>query len=504
MTVETDPYSILGLSVTATLNEIKTAYRQIARRMHPDANPNHPGAALQFTDITAAHELLTDPVRKRTVDERLRKRGQSDEIFFNLRVTPSKRIVTPMAEHQVIYMLADIAPDPRARSQEHSRETRLNLTLVLDRSNSMSGNRLEKVKIAAHQIIDSLTSEDIISVVTFHDRAEVIIPATYVKDKPALKARISMMAASGATAIYQGLSSGVDQNRQFQGPRLVNHVILLTDGHTYGDQEPCLELSAHASQDGIGISAMGLGHDWNDEFLDAIASKTGGTSAYISSAGAVVEFLNDHVRHLSNAFAERVRLSVAPDPDVELELAFKLSPHAQPLPTEDGLIQLGGLLPNRPISVLLQFQLPGNMEAGFRTVARLVSSGDILINNPQGHQVLSDILLEVAEDAAPEEPPPAIMDALSKLTLYRLQERAQEALDRGDIGEATRRLENLRTRLLEMGEDELAGQVQLEAHRVTHTKVISEKGHKTIKYGTRSLLLSSVLLEETSSFNDNA
>ena len=219
MTVETDPYSILGLSVTATLNEIKTAYRQIARRMHPDANPNHPGAALQFTDITAAHELLTDPVRKRTVDERLRKRGQSDEIFFNLRVTPSKRIVTPMAEHQVIYMLADIAPDPRARSQEHSRETRLNLTLVLDRSNSMSGNRLEKVKIAAHQIIDSLTSEDIISVVTFHDRAEVIIPATYVKDKPALKARISMMAASGATAIYQGLSSGVDQNRQFQGLR---------------------------------------------------------------------------------------------------------------------------------------------------------------------------------------------------------------------------------------------------------------------------------------------
>jgi Ca-activated chloride channel homolog len=484
-----DPYTSLGINKDASQEEIKSSYRRVARRLHPDVNQNNPGAAVQFQDVTAAYELLMDDERKRLYDNQFGKRLAGDSFNFTLRVTPSKRGITPLTEPQVIYLLAEILPDPRARDQDQKRESRLNLTLVLDHSNSMNGTRLDKVKVAAHQIIDQMSEHDILSIVSFNDRAEVIIPATPVDNKTALKARVSMMNASGGTEIFKGLSAGVEQNRRFLGPKLVNHVVLLTDGNTFGDHEQCIELARKCSQQGISISAMGLGQEWNDEFLDELASTTGGTSSYINSASAVVRFLNDHVRNLSNAFADRVRISVAPDPDVKLESAFKLAPHPQPLAITEGNIQLGSLQANRLISVLLQFQMPANMELGFRSIARLVAAGEILANQQQHYQALSDISLEITDQPAPEDPPVAILDALGKLTLYRMQERAQEALASGDVREATRRLENLATRLLAIGEEDLAHQARAEARRVAHTSNLSDKGRKTLKYQTRYLLL---------------
>lgn len=488
-TINFDPYSILGVPADASMDEVKAAYRRVARRLHPDVNQESPGAAVQFQDVTSAYELLIDPDKRRKYDAQYLQRREDTPYTFTLRVTPSKRAVIPLPEPQVIYLLAEILPDPRARDQEVKRESRLNLTLVLDHSNSMNGTRLEKVKVAAHQIIDQLSEHDILSVVIFNDRAEVIIPANPVQNKTALKAKISMMSASGGTEIFKGLSAGVEQTRRFLGPKLVNHVVLLTDGNTFGDQENCIELARESAAQGICISAMGLGQEWNDEFLDQLASVTGGTSSYINSASAVVRFLNDHVRSLSNAFAERVRLSVAPDPDIRLESAFKLAPHPQPLPIDEGYIPLGSLQANRLISVLLQFQLPENLSLGFRSIARLVSAGDILMNPRQAFQSLSDFSIEVTDQPPSEDPPMAILDALGKLTLYRMQERAQEALTTGDIREATRRLENLATRLLAMGEEELAYQARAEARRVAHTSNLSDAGRKTLKYQTRFLLL---------------
>ena len=491
MSQNIDPYSVLGVSNNATPDEVKRAYRRLAQRLHPDTNPDNPGAAEQFQNITAAYEILADYNRRAQYDRESAQNRDPNDLYFTLRITPSKRAIAPLKESQVIYLLAEVFPAPEAQDVSNERESRLNLTLVLDHSNSMNGTRLEKVKIAAHQIIDSLTEQDVLSVITFNDRANTIIPATYVTDKAALKAKVSLMTAFGGTEIFQGLSSGVAQNEQFLGPKMVNHVILLTDGHTFGDSEKCLQLAAEAAIKGIGISAMGLGNDWNDKFLDSIASKTGGSSIYINSAAAVVRFLNNHVRQLSNAFAERMKMSVAPDPDVNLELAFKLLPNPQPLELDTGYIPLGSLQASRPISLLLQLQLPPDMPQGFKSIARLVASGDILQNSRQFMSTISDISIEVTEKLQTEEPPPVILDALSKLTLYRLQERAQEALENGNVVEATRRLENLATRLLEMGQEDLARQTLSEAQRVAHTSALSDKGQKALKYQTRALLLGS-------------
>jgi Ca-activated chloride channel homolog len=483
-----DPYAILGVSKSTSVEEIKRAYRKLAQRLHPDANPDNPGASKQFQEITTAYDILSDSISRRHFDEAASENYNSGDLFFSLRVTTSKRTIMPLEESQVIYMLAEILPPPQLQQDITTTQSRINLTLVLDHSNSMNGVRLDKVKVAAHQIIDNLSEDDVISVVTFNDRAEVIIPATRISDRQSLKAKVSLMSAFGGTEIYQGLSKGVIENEKFNNPKMVNHVILLTDGHTFGDQDRCLELAGISANKGIGISAIGLGHDWNDEFLDEIASKTGGSSIYISSADAMVRFLNNHVRNLANVFTERMKLSVATNPDIQMELAFKLSPHPQPIEIGGEFIHLGSLQTSRPISILMQYQLPANMDLGFRNIVRLVASGDILQNSSPPFQAVSDLEIEITAEQQHEEPPPAILDALSKLTLYRLQERAQQALEDGNIAEATKRLENLATRLLEMGEDDLARQTRQEAQRVAQTMTFSDKGKKIIKYQTRYLL----------------
>lgn len=485
MDIATNLYSILGVSPEAKPEDIREAYRLAARRFHPDANHNE-GADIQFRDIAVAYETLGN-ARLRAQYDSQRRQYRDEPTYFSLRVMPSKRVLSMLSEPQVIYLLLEIVP-MRQTKPNMRYDANLNLTLVLDRSTSMRGERLDKVKVAAHQIIEQLTPQDVLSIVSFSDRANVLIPAQPVEDKTEMRALVNMMRADGGTEIFHGLRTGVEQNLEHLGARRVNHVILLTDGRTFGDEQQSLILAERAAEHGIGISAMGIGDEWNDTFLDALAATTGGASAFINSPAAVVRFLNDRVRSLGASFAERIQLTIAPDADVKLESIFKLQPSPQPVEIGPQPLLLGSLEANRTVSALLQLQMPPSTKTGFRTVARLDVTGDILYAERQGYKVISDISVEIAHNPAPEDPPIAILDALGKLTLYRMQQKAEDALSKGNVVEATRRLENLATRLLAAGQDDLAQRAIVEAKRVSHTSTLSEEGRKTLKFGTRMLL----------------
>ncbi len=486
MTQNFDPYAILGVAPSASAEDIRRIYSQLTSRINRRNQVYGNAATDQLYWLTQAYNLLVDPVHRRNYDERIR----SSDLYFTMRVVPSKSTVIPLPEEQVIYLLADIIPSPAARKIEE-RETHLNLTLVIDHSKSMEDEkRMEKVKAAVQTIVTELSSDDVISVVAFNDWSSVIIPATPVQDKMGLRARVSMIQPKGGTEIFKGLSEGVKQVRKHLSRTMVNHIILLTDGRTYGVTDQCLALAKEIASQGIAISAMGLGTDWNDVFLDQLASTTGGSTTFIKSGNMVARFLDDQVRNLSNAFAERVQLSIVPDPGVELEMAFKLSPNPQPLSHEGGIIHLGTLQGKRPVSVLLQFQLPRNIQGGYRSIARMVASGDIMPRNAFKHHAVSYLQIEVNQTPTDTEGPPAsIIDALSKLTLYQMQEKAQQALKSGDIAEATRCLQFLATRLIDMGQPELGRQAMAEAQHVSQTRAFSnDASGKTMKYSTRALI----------------
>jgi Ca-activated chloride channel family protein len=96
----------------------------------------------------------------------------------------------------------------------------------------------------------------------------------------------------------------------------------------------------------------------------------------------------------------------------------------------------------------------------------------------------------VDAEAAPDPPPTKILSALSRLTLYRLQEKARNEADAGRIDSATRHLKNLAAHLLSQGEQSLARTALLEADSLERTRAWGAESSKEIKYRTRALLLS--------------
>ncbi|HEX5913549.1 MAG TPA: J domain-containing protein, partial [Rubrobacter sp.] len=71
-----DPYGLLGVPRGATDDDIRKAYRRLARKHHPDANPDDPHAEERFKEIQQAHEILSNPIKRRAYDERSRPSPQ--------------------------------------------------------------------------------------------------------------------------------------------------------------------------------------------------------------------------------------------------------------------------------------------------------------------------------------------------------------------------------------------------------------------------------------------
>jgi Ca-activated chloride channel family protein len=234
---------------------------------------------------------------------------------------------------------------------------------------------------------------------------------------------------------------------------------------------------------------LGIGEEWNDNFLDSLASRTGGGCAYIAKSNDIRRILKEKFLSLSRIYAENVRYDFHMGRDIQLRYAFRIGPDNAPLDTEPP-INLGSIPVDGSLAVVFEFQLP-SLTRDVTQVA--LANGQIALDIPMLSTPTSVTRLRlnrpVKDDPPPEPPPTRLLNALSKLTLYRIQERANLAVATGDFDIATQHLNNLATHLFSHGEKDLANIVLEEVENLEQGQSLSEEGKKRIKYGTRSLLL---------------
>jgi len=480
-----DYYAILGVSRDASQEDIKRAYFQAAQKLHPDKN-TAAGETELFMGVQQAYEVLSNPKRRALYDATLPPQEKIN-LPYQYKLTYSRPNLVHLNEPQMLYLIIELESPLEGR---RSVSPPLNVCLVLDRSTSMKGEKMDVVKSTAIQVLRNLRPQDILSVVTFSDRAEVIIPAAYHQDRARLEARIQMIQPSGATEIYQGLEAGVKEVMRSINSSRINHIILLTDGHTYGDEQLCLALASKVAEHGIGISAMGIGQEWNDIFLDVLATRTGGSSAFISEPQGIKRLLLEKFNALVHTYADDITLQLNPLEGVELSYGFRLQPEPAPVMVDETPLHLGSILQDTSTRVIFEYIIqPKAVQSEILTFVD-GTLNVMIASRPLPVPPLRMRLQRPVYDEPEKDPPPSdVVQALSRLMLFRMQDRARKEIEKGNIDVATRQLQSLAANLLSQGERSLAQTIMLEVDHLQKKNTLSAEGGKKINYGTRALFL---------------
>jgi Ca-activated chloride channel homolog len=146
------------------------------------------------------------------------------------------------------------------------------LMLVIDRSGSMTGQKVEICKSAAIATVDLLSPKDYVGVVAFDSQAHWVVPITRVSSKGAISSQIATINAGGGTNIYPGMTEGRQALASVRAK--VKHMIVLTDGQTEGSGFQ--ELAAQIHNEGVTISTVAVGNDAAGALLQTIAAAGGG------------------------------------------------------------------------------------------------------------------------------------------------------------------------------------------------------------------------------------
>lgn len=482
---QSDYYSQLGVSRDASQEDIKRAYLEAAQKLHPDKN-TAAGETELFLGVQQAYETLSNPKRRAQYDATLSPEEKVN-LPYEHKIIYSRPNLVRLDESQMLYVILDMQAPVESRRNP---SPPLNVCLVLDRSTSMKGEKMDVVKSAAVQILRNLRPQDILSVVTFSDRAQVVIPASYHQDRSRLEARIQMIQPSGGTEIFQGLEAGTKEVMRSHDAKRVNHIILLTDGQTYGDEQKCLELATKLNERNIGISAMGIGEEWNDIFLDVLATRTGGSSAYIADPQDIKKLLLEKFDALAQTYAENVVLDTQELDGIKLSYAFRLQPNPAPIMLDGSALRLGQILQDTSTRVIFEYVInPTAVKSDISTVldgALKVSISSKPLPTPP---LRMRFQRSVSDDPETDTPPTEIVQALSRLMLYRMQDKARVEIEKGNLEAGTRQLKVLAANLEQQGERSLAQTIMLEVEQIQQSAGLSDEGSKKIKYGTRALFL---------------
>lgn len=485
MTQGLDFYTLLGVPRSASVEEIRRAYREAALRLHPDKNTG-PGDTELFLKVNKAYEILSDMDQRAAYDQDLASHEAVlvTRSSFKATVVQSRRRLLQLDEPQVHYLLLDIEPNadlPVIRPP-------INLALVLDRSTSMRGARLDHLRSAVLKILQETSREDSTSIVTFSDRAELVVSPDQAREMSVARARLSLIQAGGGTEIGQGLRAGLNELEKYLSREGINHLILFTDGRTYGDENECLEIADYCAGHGITIHSVGIGNDFSDRLLDDLASRTGGSTAFLDTPQAIVGVMEGIHESLGRTVATRLRLEGAVAQQVDLRSSFRLLP--EPMPMGDSLpMHLGNLPRDGVVRVLLEIVIHPIGKITELLLAHFTIDGDVLGVGSESVALPLQVRIPVSTEPDTEPPAEQITAALGQISLYRLQEKARHEAELGQSAQAARRLENLATQLLANGERELAKAALSEADRLVHSRRLSNEGEKVLKYGTRALLL---------------
>ncbi len=188
-----------------------------------------------------------------------------------------------------------------------------NVAIVLDKSGSMGGEKIHQAKKAALMAIDKLNAEDIVSVILYDSTVDVLVPATKASDKQSIWNRLRPVGAQGSTALFGGVSKAAGEIEKFLDLDRVNRVILLSDGlANVGPSSPkeLGNLGASLAKQGIAVTTIGLGLDYNEDLMAQLARQSNGSHLFAEQPSDLEKAYALEFGDLLTAVAQSARVTI--------------------------------------------------------------------------------------------------------------------------------------------------------------------------------------------------
>jgi Ca-activated chloride channel family protein len=205
----------------------------------------------------------------------------------------------------------------------------VHLAVVIDRSGSMRGSRIENAIAAATGLVEHLRPRDSVSVVSFDTQSQVVVPPTAIDDstRAGILSAIRSIQVGGDTCISCGLEEGMHQMREADGAGElasgeVRRMVLLSDGatnHGIRDLPGLRALAGRLRDAGCSVSTVGLDVDFDEKVMAAIATESNGNHYFVRDASNLASIFRSELDAVESTVANDVDLSVDLAPGVEVD-----------------------------------------------------------------------------------------------------------------------------------------------------------------------------------------
>ncbi len=324
------------------------------------------------------------------------------------------RSAIPEGEEARLYLLVQLA----GAAQVGGDRPPLNLAAVIDRSGSMAGPKLAYTKQALRFLVDQLAEPDFLSIVAFDDQVGLVFPAGHVMNKEALKARVGALEDGGSTNLSGGMIEGYKQVRKHLAPRQVNRVLLMTDGQAnvgVTNPDALVGKVTELCERGIQISTLGVGADFNEDLLTAMAGAGGGNFYFIENPDQVPAIFAKELQGLLATVAQGLEVVFSPAPGVAVLGAAGMS--------------LPDLYAGEVKSLIFELAVEASF-AGERALGQVLLTG-VAAADGSDLALTQDLSITVTGDSlllgAPEDP-----EVLREVYLARSAEALDQAVQQAD------------------------------------------------------------------------
>lgn len=411
--------------------------------------------------------------------------ARSVEPVVRCRVETDRGLLPMGRENTVV---VKVTLDAR-RPERPAERPAVNLAVVLDRSGSMGGEKIEKAKEAAIEALRRLDGRDIFSLVVYDTHVETLVPAQSAANTEWIEDRIRQIGPGGSTALFAGVSQGAAEVRKHIEGRYVHRIILLSDGQAnVGPSSPddLGRLGAGLMKEGVSVTTVGVGTDYNEDLMARLSQNSDGNTYFVNSSRDLPRIFAAELGDVLSVVASRVRLLIECPEGVRPLGVIGREARISGRTAELALNQLYG---GQQKYVLVEVAIPAGRAGETRDVAsaRVEYLNALTQRNEEDRAFASTRFTD-----RPEEVERSVNVAVNKASeITRGAEAQEEAIRLADEGRAKdaasalrRSADRLRAAGGKFEDDELvreAEKIERQAAEIETEEVLSAKGRKALR-----------------------